>query len=152
MNIFPLHATDFYKTGHYAQYPENTQFVYSNFTCRSDKHLNRYFKDDHKVVFFGLQYVLKNLLIDIWNKGFFEKPLEEVLARYTYRMDNALGPNAVDTEHVTRLHKLGYLPIRIKALPEGSRVSMRVPLFTITNTVQGFGWLTNYLETAISAE
>ena len=154
MNIFPLHATDFYKAGHYAQYPENTEFVYSNFTCRSDRYLTRAVVNslDHKVVMFGLQYVIKSLLIDIWNKNFFKRPEEEVVARYQRRMDLALGAEAVDTDHIRELHKLGYLPIRIKAIPEGSRVNIRVPLFTITNTVSGFGWLTNYLETSISAE
>jgi len=154
MNIFPLHATDFYKTGHYAQYPEKTEFVYSNFTCRSDRYLTRAVVNslDHKVVMFGLQYVIKSLLIDIWNKNFFKRPEEEVVARYQRRMDLALGAEAVDTDHIRELHKLGYLPIRIKAIPEGSRVNIRVPLFTITNTVSGFGWLTNYLETSISAE
>lgn len=153
MNIFPLHATDFYKTGHYAQLPENSEFAYENFTCRSDKfftHFNEGY--DGKVVLFGLQYVIKNFLINTWNKNFFEQPLDAVIGRYKRRMDLALGPNMVSMEHITKLHKLGYLPIRIKALPEGSRVNFRVPLFTITNTVEGFAWLAGYLETAISAE
>ena len=38
MRISPLHATDFYKTGHIRQYPPaGTTLVYSNFTCRSDR-------------------------------------------------------------------------------------------------------------------
>lgn len=44
----------------------------------------------------------------------------------------------------------GYLPIRIKALPEGSVCPIRVPMMTITNTLPEFFWLTNYLETIIS--
>jgi nicotinamide phosphoribosyltransferase len=155
MNIFPLHATDFYKTGHYAQYPKGTEYVYSNWTCRSDKFFRSsevFDNFDHKVVFFGLQYVCKYLLQELWNKNFFEKPLEEVVAKYQRRMDTALGVGMVSMTHIRELHDLGYLPILIKALPEGSRVDIRVPCFTITNTVKGFGWLTNYLETAISAE
>jgi nicotinamide phosphoribosyltransferase len=153
MNIFPLHATDFYKTGHYAQYPDKTEFVYSNFTCRSDKYLTRATRTtDHKVVMFGLQYVIKSLLIDIWDKNFFAQDEDEVVNRYERRMVGALGPGVVNTDHIRALHKLGYLPIRIKALPEGALVNIRVPLFTIENTVSGFGWLTNYLETSISAE
>ena len=154
MNIFPLHATDFYKTGHYAQYPAGTEYVYSNWTCRSDKFFRSsevFDTFDHKVVFFGLQYVCKYLLQELWTNNFFNKSSEEVCARYKRRMDLALGPNMVTLEHIRELHDLGYLPIRIKALPEGSRVDIRVPCFTITNTVAGFGWLTNYLETAISA-
>jgi len=152
LNIFPLHATDFYKTGHYAQYPAGSEFVYENFTCRSSKFFEHAIGYDSTVVFFGLQYVLKNLLVDIWNKNFFEKPIEEVVAKYERRMTGALGPGLVTMEHIRELHALGYLPIRIKALPEGSHVDIRVPLFTIENTVAGFGWVVGYLETAISAE
>lgn len=152
MNIFPLHATDFYKTGHPSQYPKVTEFINENFTCRSSKFLNAGPGYDGKVVFFGLQYVLKNLLIDTWNKNFFDLPEEEVIAKYKRRMDMALGPNAVDMEHVKQLHRVGYLPIEIKALPEGSRVDIRVPLFTMKNTISGFAWVVGYLETAISAE
>ncbi|MBD0164501.1 nicotinate phosphoribosyltransferase, partial [Acinetobacter baumannii] len=50
------------------------------------------------------------------------------------------------------LHDLGYLPLRIKALPEGSRVNMRVPVLTVINTDPRFFWLTNYIETVLSAE
>jgi nicotinamide phosphoribosyltransferase len=153
MNVFPLHATDFYKTGHYAQYPKGSEFVYENFTCRSMRFFEGYDVDaKDKVVFFGLQYVLKNLLIDIWNKNFFERPEDEVCTKYMRRMELALGPGLVSLEHIRELHSLGYLPIRIKALPEGSHVDVRVPLFTINNTVAGFGWVVGYLETAISAE
>ena len=47
---------------------------------------------------------------------------------------------------------MGYLPLRIKALPEGSRVNMRVPVLTVINTDPRFFWLTNYIETVLSAE
>lgn len=150
MNIFPLHATDFYKTGHPSMYPEGSEFIYENFTCRSSKFFEGAKVD--KVVFFGLQYVMQNLLIDIWNKNFFDRPLGEVKDRYKRRMDLALGEGAVGLSHIHDLWKLGYLPIEIKALPEGSRVDIRVPLFTIANTVSGFAWIVGYLETAISAE
>lgn len=59
--IFPPHATDFYKTGHIRQYPKGTEFVLSNFTCRSDK-LAKVLPDfDHKVVFFGLQGIIQSI-------------------------------------------------------------------------------------------
>lgn len=152
MNIFAPHATDFYKTGHIRQYPKGTEYVYSNFTCRSDKWANTLPDFDHKVVFFGLQGVCQWLLIEAWNQSFFSQPKDEVLARYKRRMDTSLGPDAVDMSHLGELHDLGYLPILIKALPEGSRVNIRVPLFTVVNTNPRFYWLTNYLETQLSAE
>jgi len=153
MNVFPLHATDFYKTGHPSQYPKGSEFIYENFTCRSMKFFNGFHVGaEDKIVFFGLQYVLKELLIETWDWNFFAQPLGKVLDRYQRRMDKALGPGLVSMDHIRALHDLGYLPIRIKALPEGSRVDVRVPPFTIENTVSGFGWVVGYLETAISAE
>jgi nicotinamide phosphoribosyltransferase len=152
MRFNPIHATDFYKTGHFAQFPEGTTKVYSNFTCRSDKWANVLPDFDHKVVFFGLQGVVQWLLTDVWNREFFGRPKRAILREYKARMDGALGVGAVGTDHISALHDLGYLPLLIKALPEGSRVDMRIPLFTITNTHPDFYWLTNYVETQLSAE
>ena len=152
MKVFAPNLTDFYKVSHKFMFPEGTQYVYSNLTCRSDK-LAKVLPDfDHKVVFFGLQAVCKWLLIDLWNETFFNIPKEEAIAKYKKRMDSSLGVGAVPTEHIEALHDLGYLPVLIKALPEGSRVNMRVPVFTIVNTNPDFYWVTNYLETQLSAE
>ncbi len=152
LRIFPPHATDFYKTGHVAQYPKGTSLVYSNFTCRSDRLADVLEDFDHKVVFFGLQGVVQYLLRDAWNEGFFRRPREEVVARYARRMDRALGAGKVDVRHMAALHDLGYLPVLIKALPEGSRVDVKVPPLTIQSTHPDFFWVTNYLETQLSAE
>lgn len=147
-----LTAIDFYKAGHRQQYPVGTTEVYSNFTPRSTKHLNVE-KDlyDGKVVFFGLQAFLKSFLMEAFDATFFKQPLEKVLKQYKRRMDTSLFTD-FDVSHIEALHKLGYLPIRIKALPEGSKVKPGVPVFTIVNTIPEFFWLTNYLETVISAE
>lgn len=67
-------------------------------------------------------------------------------------MNSLLGPNNVGSEHIRALHKLGYLPIRIKALPEGSICPIRVPMITVINTKPEFFWLTNFLETLMSCE
>lgn len=152
MHIFPLHAADFYKVGHLKQYTNGTEFVYSNFTPRSDRLAQMLPDFDHRVVFFGLQGVIRWLLIDLWNEEFFERPKEDVLAQYRRRMDSSLGVGAVSTEHIAALHDLGYLPLHIKALPEGSRANIGVPVFTVINTDPRFYWLTNYVETMLSAE
>lgn len=151
MRLNPLTAIDFYKADHRRQYPEGTEYVYSNFTPRSGRLapvLNTY---DDKVVFFGLQGFIKHFLIETWNEEFFAKPKEAIVKAYKARMDGALGKDAVPTDHIEALHDLGYLPILIKALPEGSRVNMRVPMLTLINTKPEFFWLTNYLETSLSA-
>lgn len=152
MRINPLTCIDFYKADHRRQYPKGTEYVYSNFTPRSLSHAHALLKREKKVVFFGLQGFIKHFLIDTWNNEFFDKPKEEVVAAYKRRMDTSLGPNAIPVEHIEELHDLGYLPIRIKALPEGSRVNIGVPVLTIINTLPKFFWLTNYLETVMSSE
>lgn len=151
MKINPLTAIDFYKADHRSQYPEGTTEVYSNFTPRSNR-LAKIIEDgnDNKVVMFGLQYFIKHFLIDVWNENFFSQDKEKVIAAYKRRMDNALGPDAIDVDHIEALHDLGYLPMKIKALPEGTRVPIGVPVLTVVNTHPDFFWLTNYIESVIS--
>lgn len=152
MKINPLHACDFYKTSHIFQYPKGTTLVYSNLTARADKLKNipeELFTG--KTVFFGLQHFIKDFLIDTWHEGFFKQPKAAVLKAYKRRLDNALGKGAVTVDHIAALHDLGHLPICIRALPEGSLVPLKVPYLVIYNTLPEFFWLTNYLETALSA-
>ena len=87
MKLNPLTAIDFYKADHRRQYPDGTTLVYSNFTPRSAK-LSTIPADlfDNRVVFFGLQYFLKSFLIGAWQAEFFDKPKDEVVARYKRRM------------------------------------------------------------------
>lgn len=140
-----MHLIDGYKADHRRQYPEGTEIVYSNFTPRSSR-----VEGNNEVGFVLLQYFIKEYLIDRWNQNFFNLPKEELLTAYKRRMDNYLGPDAISVEHIGELHDLGYLPIRIKALPEGSIVPIGVPVFTIVNTIPKFFWITNYLETLAS--
>ncbi len=141
----PIHLSDFYKTDHRRQYPNGTEHVYSNMTARG----SRMPGVDH-IVFFGLQYFIMKYLIDEFQTKFFGQPKEKVITSYKRRLDTSLGPDAVTMDHVEKLHDLGYLPIRIRALAEGTRVPMRVPFLTIENTRSEFFWLTNFLETMMS--
>jgi nicotinamide phosphoribosyltransferase len=143
----PTLIADFYKISHRKQYPEGTEVVYSNWTPRE----SRVTGIDH-VVAFSFQAFVKRYLVDSFNEYFFAKPLEEVLFEYARVIKNTLGIEAPDTTHLEALWNLGYLPLRIKALPEGSLVPLRVPMFTIQNTHPEFFWLTNYFETVFSAE
>ena len=148
----PLTAIDFYKADHRRQYPEGTEYVYSNLTPRSSRLAPVLEGFDDRVVLVGLQGYIKRILMDAWDTHFFQQPKEKVIAKYKRRMDQALGKDAVPVDHMEALHDLGYLPLRIKALPEGSRVNIKVPMFTMVNTKPEYFWLTNYLETSISAE
>src|SRR5262249_51380225 len=136
----------YYKVGHVFQYPPHTTLVYSNLTPRKSR-----FEGVDEMVFFGLQYFIKEYLVDYFNDNFFAQPKEKVLADYKRRIITSLGAHLPTYEHLEKLHDLGYLPIEIKALPEGSKVPMRVPCLTIVNTLPEFYWLTNFLETLLSA-
>ncbi|PTA95177.1 nicotinate phosphoribosyltransferase [Kluyvera sp. Nf5] len=151
MKMNPILAIDGYKVSHRAQYPQGTTQVYSNFTPRSD----RFFSSpvaDGKLVFFGLQGFLQWFMVDLFNDAFFARPQEDVVNEYKAVMDSYLGKDAVPVDHIRALHNLGYLPLHIKSLDEGSKVPMKVPVLTITNTRDEFFWLVNYLETVLSAE
>jgi len=142
--ISPIVLKDFYKTDHRRQYPTGTEIVYSNLTPRG----SRVPGVDHVVVF-GIQYFVKEYLIKRWNEDFFNQPKDEVVRKYKRRLDNALGKDSVPIEHVGELHDLGYLPILLKALPEGTLCPMRIPILTIRNTHPKFFWLTNFMETVM---
>ena len=141
----PLLLTDGYKTGHHLQYPKNTTLVYSNFTPRS----NRYAPAgcDH-VVSFGQQMVMKQIH-EAFQNEFFSKSKQKVCGEMKRELSIYLGTD-YDVSHFEALHDLGYLPIRVKAIKEGTLVPMKVPVLTIYNTHPDFYWITNYLETIIS--
>lgn len=142
----PLLLTDGYKLDHRRQYPAGTTLVYSNWTPRKSR-----IEGIDEVVFFGLQYFIKKYIIHDFEHYFFNRPKNEVLAKYTRRVNNYLGDNQVGINHIAALHDLGYTPMVFKALPEGAAVPVRVPMFTMYNTLPEFFWLTNYFETLLSA-
>lgn len=142
----PLLLTDGYKLDHRRQYPAGTTLVYSNWTPRKSR-----VEGVESVVFFGLQYFLKHYVQERFQRDFFDRPRQEVLDEYAARVNAYLGPNQVGTEHIGTLHDLGYIPMSFKALPEGASVPVRVPMFTMVNTLPEFFWLTNYFETLLSA-
>lgn len=143
----PMLMIDYYKAVHAEMLPKKITKSVSYFTPRMSR-ITRW----DKVVMFGLQGFIKTYLIDYFNKEFFERPFEEVIAEYKRVMDNTLGANIYGIKKIEKLHKLGYLPIEIIALPEGTRVPMHVPMFGITNTHPDFAWLPQALESLISAE
>lgn len=136
---------DFYKTDHRRQYPENTEKVYSNFTARISR-----IEGIENVVVFGTTYFVEDFLVRRFNQSFFQADKAKVIGQYKRRMDTSLGLNSIDTKHLEELHDLGFLPIHIKALPEGTLCPLKVPILTITNTHPNFAWLPNFLETLLS--
>ncbi len=146
MKTNPILLKDGYKVGHKFQYPDGTTLVYSNLTPRKSRD-----GEAEGIIFFGLQYFIKEYLQTQFNDDFFKQPKQKVLDHYKRRIDNYLGKGSISYDHIEQLHDLGYLPVEIKAVAEGSFVPMRVPVLTIKNTKPEFFWLTNMLETIMSA-
>lgn len=146
----PALLTDGYKFCHKDQYPEGLEWTYETWTPRKSR-----IDGITHAVFFGLQGALATLYWK-WQKGFFERPLEMVMEEIkeslngTFSITNPEMVKNYDYSHFETLHKLGYLPIKVKALKEGTFVPIGVPMFTIENTLPEFFWLTGYLETPIS--
>jgi nicotinamide phosphoribosyltransferase len=141
----PLFLTDGYKTAHHIMYPKGTTLVYSNFTPRSNKYAP---KGCDSLVSFGQQMMMVQIH-EAFEKDFFNKPKYEVCGEMKRELELYLGM-PYDVSHFEALHDLGYLPICVKIIEEGTLVPMKVPVLTIYNTHPDFYWLTNYLETIIS--
>lgn len=138
-------AADGYKMSHRRAYSPHTEVVYSTWTPRKSR-----MENINKVVVFGLQYFIKDYLIESFNKTFFERDKEEVLSEFKRVMKHYTGDE--DVSHWEALHDLGYLPLKIDALEEGTLCPIRCPMFTIENTMPEFYWLTNFIETIMSTE
>lgn len=139
---------DFYKLSHRNMYPKGTQMVYSTWTPRGSR-----LSGVNHVVVFGVQAFIKKWLIEFFNEQFFNRDITEIVAEYKRLITHTLGDPNPETQHIEDLHALGYLPLEIRALPEGEAVPVRVPYFTIHNTDNDkFFWLTNYIESLVSCE
>jgi len=147
-----LQRIDSYKLGHQDQYPAGITQVYSNLTPRKKAYFNEPegFKLD-KIVWFGLQAFIIDMM-EVWQKTFFDKSKTKVCREFKQLVTPFTGPNGFDTKRIAALHDLGYLPLQIKSLPEGSLVPYGVPVMTITNTLPEFYWLPNFMETWLSAD
>ena len=140
---------DGYKVDHRRQYPVKTEYVYSNWTPRGSR-----IDGIDEVVFVGLQRFIDKFITEAW-APFFACTIEEineVCAEYERQMLAYLGPNDVGSAHFKALWLHGKMPLRFCAFPEGSLVPIRVPMLTVENTHEDFGWLVNYFETLMSSE
>ena len=145
MNYNPLLLIDFYKSTHHEQYPAGLTKMVSYYTPRMSR-----LADVDKVVMFGLQAFLKEYLVDGFNNNFFSRSEKDVVAEYERILNATLGVGAYDSKKIRDLHRLGYLPLEIAAVPEGTRTAIGVPQVEITNTHPDFVWLVNTIETMLS--
>jgi len=128
---------DGYKISHHLQYPPGTTKVYSYFESRGGKF--------DKTVFFGLQYILKKWLVGVVITQQMIDSAEILLNKF---FQGSKIFNREGWEYILREHG-GKLPLRIKAVPEGTVLPTRNVLFTVENTDPKVAWLTNYVETVL---
>lgn len=140
----PLSLSDGYKVGHKAMLAPGTDYLYGTWIPRSLKYAAPGIK---KILSAGHQLTWR-WIHDEFQENFFNRPIE-VAKKFTRDMNLYLGLPYEGT-HFEDLHQLGYLPVRVKALPEGVETNPNIPHQTFINTVSGFAWLTLYLETIIS--
>ena len=125
--------TDSYKTSMFKQYPLGTTGVYSYIESRGGRY--------DQTVFFGLQAFIKEYLLDPITKADIDIA-DEVLTAHGEPF------NRQGWEYILRVHN-GYLPVVIRAVPEGTVVPVKNVLATIENTDPECFWLTTWLETAL---
>lgn len=127
--------SDSYKPSHWKGYPPGTSHVYSFFESRGGRW--------PETVFFGLQYFLDTYLATPVTQA----DVDEAEALYGAH----LGPgifNRAGWQHIVDAHG-GRLPLRIKAVPEGSVIPVSNVLMTVENTDPAVPWLTNYVESLL---
>jgi len=129
----PILDSDSYKTSHAWQYPPKTQHVFSYLESRGGRF--------PETVFFGLQYILKK---------YFETPVTLAMIDEAEKLLTAHGVpfNRDGWLHIVQKHG-GKLPLRIRAVPEGTVVPTHNVLMTVENTDPECYWLTSYMETAL---
>lgn len=148
-------STDGYKLGHADQYPPDTEELLFNLTGRDYKHLRAskcVLPDfDNRMVVAGAGHLSGWYLRDYWNATFFKQPREQVVEEFAQEATLYLG-EPPKKERWGELHDLGFLPIVLFSLPEGSRVREGIPHLLWHATRPEFAWLAGFLETPTSTE
>ena len=150
MKLFAAFLSDGYKLGHPDMYADGTEVVSTNLTPRSDsiyrRSCTKYY--DGKLVVIGHQGAVMEV-VEMWD-DFFKMDKGIALGRFKLLCDSYFGYDIITVDRLSKLHDLGYLPLEIRTLDEGSKVNMGVPVLTIRNTIAHAFWLVNFLETVIS--
>ena len=137
--------SDSYKQCHPKMYPDNQEYLVSYLTPR--KAMNENFP---KMVVYGVQPFIFDMM-DAFD-GFFATPLEWAMYDYDKYIGTHLGLDNVARDRIIELHELGYLPLEIRALPEGTVVNMGVPIVEMRNTHPRFAWLVQWVECLLQTE
>lgn len=137
--------SDSYKQCHPLMYPDNQEELVSYLTPR--KAMNENFP---KMVVYGIQPFITD--INYAFDAFFQLPLKVVMNEYDHYIDAHLGIGNVARDRIVELHELGYLPLEIRAMPEGTVVNMGIPIVEMRNTHPRFAWVVQWVECLLQTE
>lgn len=121
---------------------------YSNFTPRKNGYMKFSDLSDGHIVVYGLLNSFK-VIVALWQETFFDVEKEVVMDRLrkrTIHIFGTLSEHSKFLQDMSDLHDIGYLPIEIRSIDEGTKYPLGLPVFTAKSTLKGFGWLVNYLE------
>ena len=130
----PILATDSYKQSHFLQYPPEACAISAYVEARPGGFAEQ-------ALFLGLQPYLIDYLARRVTTADIEEA-EVICAAHGVPFNRA-GWEAIVADHG------GYLPLEIRALPEGTIVPTGVPLVQVENTDPRMPWLTTFVETAL---
>ena len=137
--------SDSYKQCHPLMYPDNQEVLVSYLTPR--KAMNEHFP---KMVVWGIHPFITD--INHAFNAFFKLPLEVVMNEYDHYIGAHLGIGNVARDRIVELHELGYLPLEIRAMPEGTVVNMGIPIVEMRNTHPRFAWVVQWVECLLQTE
>ena len=134
MKINRIMLSDSYKYSHTSQYPTGSESMFCYMEARSDRVYD-------KTVFFGLQYIIQK---------YFSTPIEmwEVDEAESFAKMHGEPFDRIGWDYIVNECK-GYLPIRIKAVKEGSVIPNHNVLMTIESTDKNVFWIPSFLETLL---
>lgn len=143
--------TDFYKATHMMQYREGITHFTSYLTPRGSR-----FNSIDKMVVFGISNFVREYLVEGFGKNFFDLDFDIIENEIRDILGNGLNyPNEMIEKTLTKirgLYELGYLPIELNGLPEGTLCPMNVPALEIRSTHKDFAWVAQSIESLLSCE
>ena len=128
---------DCYKVGHINHLPAGILRSHSNIVARKPFVDKEHGIEINEIVVLGPQVVAETLKsIKITDEMINEAEIEINEQGYDF-------PRA----EWEAIRDLGYLPLVVRAVPEGTVVPVGLPIMNVENTVDGFAWLPAYIET-----
>lgn len=129
----PILATDSYKVAHFQAFPSNVTGMHSYIEARTGGR--------HLIVPFGLQMYIEKYLTE-------KVTMEHIDEADAFFKAHGEPFNRKGWEKVVTQYD-GYLPVTIRAVPEGLPVPSGNAIVTVECTDPDLFWLSSYLETAL---